>query len=124
MGDYPIHQPGETALVNIKDCPEEEWDHYIGRKNRAYDVEESPFANPYKIGDGYTRLESVKEYSAHLASEILIEPLREHQLEEMRGDTLACWCVPELCHGHVILWYFKNDEFPSKEDIENIYNSL
>lgn len=31
-------------------------------------------------------------------------------VENLRGQTLACWCVPKPCHGDVILSYLDTME--------------
>lgn len=100
----------ETVLVNITKetssgtiaqrvrgwLAQNERNVYIGRG--------SPFGNPYSH-EGYgefqvaTREEAIEKYRTWILSRSeLMEKLRE-----LKGKRLGCWCVPENCHGHVIL---------------------
>jgi len=105
---------------------------YIGRKNQAYKLEQSPLANPFVIGKHGSReyvvevlyrrwlWEQVKEGMTgkpnaawdelkflQSYAKKLIEKYDAHCL------TLTCWCQEwELCHGDVIIrclkWMNKN----------------
>lgn len=65
---------------------------YIGRPSR--------WGNPFAIGRDGTREEVVAKYEQYLLSSGLID-----QIGELEGRNLACWCAPQLCHGHVLLRY-------------------
>jgi hypothetical protein len=74
---------------------------YIGRQTRT-GRRRSKFANPFRIERDGTREECVAKFEAYLlARPELLEAARR----ELRGRDLACWCAPELCHGHVLLRY-------------------
>lgn len=77
---------------------------YIGRENDHYGLDRSPLANPYPVAE-YSRKDSLLQYA-----DLLIDAVEESK--EMRaavrscyGKPLACWCIPKLCHGHVISLY-------------------
>lgn len=60
----------------------------------------SKWANPFKVGRHCTTLEEcLQKYTVH----ILSSPHLLDSLEELRGKTLACWCVPQRCHCEVLL---------------------
>jgi len=79
-----------------------------------------------KDGGDYTRAESVMAYAREL-DEQLNDPeysqgladdeLREY-LEDLRGETLGCWCAPQLCHGHVVLFWLDQGRVP--EDVDEL----
>ena len=86
-----------ARLVNIKTGAR--FDIYIGRP--------SIWGNPYSHETGNTlaefrvktREEAVEKYEEY----ILSRPDLIIRLSELKGRTLGCWCVPALCHGHVLL---------------------
>ena len=84
------------------------YDLYIGRTNAYHKLPASKWQNPFKINapdprPGYreplTRAGVVELYRAYL----LDSPLR-HDILELDGKILACWCEPrQACHGDVLL---------------------
>lgn len=91
-----------TRVVNIKtvDFDKSNPDHvYIGRVNKNYEVAESKWANPFKVGDDGTREEVIRAYREWLKH----QPELLNSLEELRGKILFCWCCPEACHGNVLV---------------------
>lgn len=87
----------QTRVVNVKSG--EPYDIYIGRANARYGLKASKWANPFRVGDGYTRQESIRKYSdEHLPS----RPDLLAALPELKGKTLACWCSPLRCHGDAL----------------------
>jgi hypothetical protein len=81
-------------VVNVKDT--DDYDVYIGRRNGRY--KHSIWANPFKIGKDGTREEVIQKYSDWLKT----QPSLMCRVKELKGKTLACWCAPEACHGHVL----------------------
>lgn len=74
-------------------------DVYIGRPSK--------WGNKYSFQDGNTlaeikvksRLEAVCRYQA----DCLQDPEFMRCIkEELANKVLSCWCVPNLCHGHVL----------------------
>ena len=104
---------------------------YIGRKNQAYKLEQSPLANPFIIGKHGSREQVVESYRRWLWEQVKegmtgkpnaawdeLKSLQAHakKLMEKYDDclTLTCWCKEsELCHGDVIIrcleWMNKNN---------------
>ena len=104
---------------------------YIGRKNQAYKLEQSPLANPFIIGKHGSREQVVESYRRWLWEQVKegmagkpnaawheLKSLQDYakRLIEKYDEclTLTCWCKEsELCHGDVIIrcleWMNKNN---------------
>lgn len=80
------------------------YDVYIGRSMPRFGLRASPFANPFKIGRDGTRAEVIEKYRRYIVTRTDLMDA----LPELEGKTLACWCVPEPCHGNVILQLLNN----------------
>jgi len=50
------------------------------------------------IGRDGTRNEVIAKYRAWIVE----QPALMAALPELRGKVLGCWCVPLVCHGHVL----------------------
>lgn len=93
----------KTQVVNIRDLPEG-WQTdpqyvYIGRRNSHYRVETSKWANPFRVGVDGNRHEVIHQYREY----ILRTPRLLVQLGELLDKTLVCWCMPQPCHGDVLV---------------------
>jgi len=102
----------ETTVVNIRRRHQENGGAapagvvYIGRRLTmgGWKLTRSEWANPFDVdtptkkGDG-TREDVVALYLTWLHCE---RPDLLARTGELRGAVLGCWCVPELCHGHVL----------------------
>ena len=84
-----------TTVVNKRNT--DKYDVYIGRPSK--------WGNPYTHKAGVknaevvaSRQEAVLKYKEYILSnkELMAD------LHELKGKVLACWCAPELCHGHVL----------------------
>ena len=90
-------------LHNVKDL--QKWlrnpdNIYIGRGRESKGLKQSKWHNPYKVSTDnlYDRITVVSLYEKHLrANETLLASLKE-----LKGKTLGCWCVPQLCHATVL----------------------
>lgn len=85
-----------AKLVNLKTGAR--CDIYIGRPSdwgNPYSHEGNTLAK-YKVK---TRQEAVEKYEEY----ILSRPDLLARIKELEGRVLGCWCVPALCHGHVLL---------------------
>src|SRR5688500_12470541 len=80
---------------------------YIGRENRSKRLEESLYANPFKIGRDGTRDEVIDAYRLYIYQQWTLLSW----LPKLRGKPLACWCrhdgrkktAATACHGDVLL---------------------
>lgn len=114
MTDFSVVERHETTLVNIKDAPEEAWDVYIGRGNSHYGVSDSRFANPFTLDD-FSRQEAVNLYKLWFYHRVRTCNEFANAARDLHGKTLACWCVPQTCHGEVILQWLDRQEVPEDE---------
>ena len=60
------------------------------------------WGNPYVIGKHGTRAEVIDRYRADLWRRIQAGEIALADLAALHGKTLACWCAPRPCHGHVL----------------------
>ena len=58
----------------------------------------SEWANPWRPGRDGDRAAVLARYREY----VLSTPRLAAALPELRGKTLACWCHPLPCHGHVL----------------------
>ncbi len=66
------------------------YDVYVGRG--------SIWGNPFPIGAGADREQVIRRYEGYLReNQELLE-----ELPSLQGRTLACYCAPAPCHGHII----------------------
>lgn len=59
------------------------------------------WGNPFVMGRDGDRAEVIRKYEQHLLS----SPALMARLGELKGKTLACFCAPRQCHGHVLAHY-------------------
>ena len=86
-------------LINLKKDKGVTYDTYIGRANGYAGLPESKWHNPFVLereSDRDMILEKYREYI--LKRQDLIDAL-----PELEGKTLACWCAPKKCHGHLLI---------------------
>jgi len=67
------------------------------------------FGNPFVIGQDGTRDDVVRKYRQHMYDEYAENPEYQRKMNSLavlvkcRTVHLACWCVPEACHGDEIV---------------------
>lgn len=85
----------------------------------------TPFGNPFKIGRDGDREQVIEKYRTWFYKRLTDDSFRDKVLS-LKGKTLGCWCVPDLCHGMVIIEYLegipyeKKDNISASVDFENI----
>lgn len=84
--------------ARVVHCQKHTYDVYIGRPG--------PWGNPYSHlprsraqAQVATRFDAVCAYLEYLAR----APALLVQVPTLSHKVLGCWCVPELCHGHVLV---------------------
>ncbi len=82
---------------------------HIGRHNRFPPIKASPFLNPWPCdpNDDQERAAVVAKFGRWLFedADLIAEKGKPPSLEDVRtlaGKPLVCWCVPKLCHGHIL----------------------
>ena len=72
-------------------------------KGAAYIGRGSKWGNPFRIGAHGSRAMVIKKYADWLRTQHHL--LRA--LDELRGKDLVCYCAPQDCHGHLLVWLAK-----------------
>jgi hypothetical protein len=110
--DYcPDHAPfvftsagHRIIVVNIRNAPE--GFVYIGREMPSRPA--SPLGNPFKLADGSRRDEVLARYKSWLWGQMQGDTLVMAELRRLAEQVqivdvlLACWCVPQTCHGQIV----------------------
>jgi len=78
----------KTVVVNIRREP---FDVYIGRAGRGYD---GYFGNPFPIGPGVTREDSIERFEKYFFERIERDPEFKQRVLAERGERLGCFCKP------------------------------
>jgi hypothetical protein len=77
------------------------YDVYIGPPWRA--LRPAPFLQcSVAVEEFPSRADWLAAYKADLESRVRTCAATSRAVRACHGKTLACWCVPQLCHGHVI----------------------
>jgi len=98
---YP-YEDAETILVNLENFELSDVDYYIGSANELYDLDDSPFMNPFDHSKkGYSG--AVEHYKLYFFRRYLNEPKFKELTHELRGNVLGGWCYPRPSHGEVII---------------------
>lgn len=123
----------ETRVINIRsgECYDAvgRWCDgyvYIGRRNVAWKMRESRYANPFKIRDFQNPQDCLNAYREHIEKQLNnpYQPVRDqyrYWFSQLKGQTLVCWCKnkgDEPCHGDVLVELIEK-YFPSKGE-ENL----
>lgn len=90
-----------TTVANLRDG----WvvgGVYIGRAGRGLD---GYFGNPYPVGVGRDRNQSVAKYQDYFHRRMEGDIEFAGRVHDLRGRVLLCFCKPLLCHGDVIAGY-------------------
>lgn len=85
----------KTTVVNLS---HDKYDVYIGRFSPAKSLEQSVWANPFKIGPDGSRDQVLALYAQHIQN----NPDLMARIHELRGKRLGCWCKPKACHGDIL----------------------
>lgn len=82
-------------MDNVVHCKRSKYDVYIGRPSK--------WGNPFSIGKDGNREEVIEKYKKWLWSAIKADRIEIHELLELDGKVLGCWCSPAACHGEVLI---------------------
>ena len=89
-----------TGFQDVKDGPA----IYIGRENSHYAMKRSQLANPHPVSE-HARKDSLLKYTDTLIEAVQKDEGFQDAVLSCYGKPIACWCLPKLCHGHVISLY-------------------
>jgi hypothetical protein len=100
----PAPRNGHTGIVKqttVVHNQVDEYDIYIGREVPEHGIPASKWGNPFVMAndsDG-ERQRAIDAYRKW----VVAQPELMAELEELRGQRLACWCAPKTCHGNVLV---------------------
>jgi hypothetical protein len=75
---------------------------YIGRRNLSLNLQQSPFANPFKLTKETDRETVIEQYKTWLWNNIKSGKITIQSLKDLKDKDLVCYCHPKACHGHVL----------------------
>lgn len=75
---------------------------YIGRRMPHFGLQQSKFANPFKLSDDEPRGATIERYRVWLWEQIRSGKITIEDLLALEGKDLVCFCHPHPCHGDVI----------------------
>ena len=87
------------------------WIH--GDNKRIFNYKGSKWSNPFKVTKESSLEESLTQYIDYIVESGLI-----HDIHEMKGKTLGCWCVSSDCHANILA------EIADGEFLKNLVNLL
>lgn len=88
-----------TRLINIRTSDEGNY-VYIGRPSK--------FGNPYIVGKDGNRETVCKLYEYWFEKRIQESEVFKQDVENLKGKTLGCYCLPKQCHGQTIIRYLND----------------
>jgi transcriptional regulator with XRE-family HTH domain len=96
-----------TVVVNLR---KESFDVYIGRKGKGYS---GYYGNPFRVGSMPIEQVLVR-YREYFIKRIASDPEFKSRVLKLRGRRLGCFCVPNPCHGQIIVEWLNSQ--PQGED--------
>jgi hypothetical protein len=106
-----FEEMNETELVNQRET--DEYDVDIGRSDYGESHMENTevgepgwLGNPYKK-EKYGRAECILRFMDAFERRIAEDEEFRNEVEKLQGKRLGCWCVPQACHGEVIVNYLE-----------------
>lgn len=99
-----------TKVVNLRYQP---YDVYIGRPGKGQD---GYYGNPHFIGfcpyckRYHNREDCLEKYREYFYNRLQTDVIFKERILALKGQTLGCFCKPDLCHGDVIAHYLDNYE--------------
>jgi hypothetical protein len=88
-----------NVTCHVVHCKRDPYDVYIGRPSKwgnPFSHKEGTLAK-YKVASREEAVEAYRQWITIGDGRHLLA-----NLYELKGKTLGCWCVPLLCHGHVL----------------------
>ncbi len=85
------------SIVNIKNKPRPEFTLYMGRENKYLALPKSKWHNPFPMKAEKERPECIYDFTHYFLCSTL-----QDELYELKDQICACYCVPRVCHVHII----------------------
>lgn len=96
-----------TSIINIR--TKKPYDVYCGRESIYYKLEESPFCNPFRIGQHGTREEVIEKFKNYFYKRLAEDADFNYKVWQLKGKVLGCWCKPQPCHCDIIIDFLDKD---------------
>lgn len=97
----------KQGYSDFKDWLNKENNIYVGRKGRIwihssdnktiFHYQSSKWHNPFKVTKEMSVEESLDKYTDYLIQSGLI-----HDIQELKGKRLGCWCIGNNCHAKIL----------------------
>jgi len=97
----------KQGYSDFKDWLNNENNIYVGRKGRIwihspdnktiFHYQSSKWHNPFKVTKEISVKESLDKYTDYLIQSGLI-----HDIGELKGKKLGCWCIGNNCHAKIL----------------------
>ena len=112
-------------LINLKEKPTPDYDLYIGRENKWYQLKGSKWHNPIYLEKESDREIVIFKYFKY----IIKQKDLLSQLEELDNKILACWCTDsekpdKMCHGLVLIILRELQKKAELSDFIEKYNDI
>ena len=75
---------------------------YIGRYSKQHNLNQSIFANPYRVETSEERGKTIEKYRVWLLEQIASGTITKEDLMTLNNKKLVCYCKPLSCHGDVL----------------------
>ena len=93
------------------------WHFVVHRSKKRYDVyigRPSKWGNPWSHEEDTmaefkveTRAEAIRKYEEWVRAQ---PDMMASIKRELKSKVLGCWCVPRLCHCHVLAWIANEED--------------
>jgi hypothetical protein len=77
---------------------------YVGRPGK--------WGNPFRIGRDGNRSEVLEKYKEYVRNLLHTSDRFVHDLEQLRGKDLVCWCAPAPCHADILILVANDKAIP------------
>lgn len=115
---------GETVVASLRGPHNSliEWADAAGLYMRI--DRRTEWGNPFEMPADGDRATVIANYAQHYLPH---KPSLLAKVNELRGCVLGCWCAPEPCHGHVLVWLAEadGDQAPTLgEELPELLNAV
>ena len=92
-------------MCTVVNLYKEKFSVYIGRGGKGRD---GYFGNPFPLLPGEERGSTIEKYKEYFYNRLKSDEEFKSRIEELKDETLGCFCKPQACHGDVIAEYLNN----------------
>jgi hypothetical protein len=100
----------ETRVIHYRDWDRDDPDSvYIGRAMPRQRLKATTWGNPFRVTPEQPVAVAIRRYQDYLSGRLSESDYLVHELTQLSGKTLVCWCAPAgglgpedeplICHG-------------------------